>query len=605
MKTHFLLNKCIVICFLFVGIIGTFKLNAQTFTVGDLNYQVNVDGISVTVKGHKNGQDATGELIIPESVTYNENSYAVTIIGESAFYGCTGLTGHLAIPNSVTIIGDYAFEGCEGLADIEIPNSVASIGSMCFMRCSGLLSITIPNSVTAIGYGAFCFCSGLTAISVDTDNPVYDSRNNCNAIIKTLDNELYYGCKTTIIPNTVSSIGDHAYFGCSGLTHITIPNSVTAIGIMSFWACSGLIDIVIPNSVTSLGMMAFGLCDRLSSITIGASVTNITRDVFMECTGITEISVDSGNPVYDSRDNCNAIIKTVENELILGSANTIIPNSVTSIAYEAFSYCSGLTYITIPASVTNIGRNPFAYCSGLTAITVDSENPVYDSRDNCNAIIKTTDNELISGCKNTIIPNSVTSIGLYAFAGCFWIDKCIIPNTITNIGGGAFYKCSGSNVEITIGNSVEYIDDYAFACFLDVTKIEILVTTPPNIGSGSLHLFEEFSCSTLIVPCGCVSAYENSAWHNYFHNIIENCSDVLELDDNLTSIYPNPTSGIVIIATENIQNISIYNVLGEQLYNTEASGDVFEYDFSNNKTGAYFVRVETSQGVETKRVVVK
>lgn len=729
MKTQSLLNKCIVICFLFVGIIGTFKLNAQ-FIVGELEYCWNGEGF--TVCGHVDGHNATGELNIPESVTYYDgNNYAVTRIGEGAFnecsgltgtliipnsiieiehyafYGCSGFTGSLAIPssvisigfnayygcsgltsvsipasvttiyyqsfaccaglteiivdsdnsvydsrgncnaiiwtagnelfagckntiipntvtsigttafggcsglvnisipNSVTVIGDYAFEDCICLTSIEIPNSVLSIGDMSFKGCSELTSIMIPNSVTTIGYNAFNFCPRLTVISVDTDNPVYDSRNNCNAIIKTADNELYYGCKNTIIPNTVSSIGDYAFVGCSGLTHITIPNSVTTIGDMSFWTCSGLIDIVIPNSITSLGMMAFGRCDGLSSITIGTSVTNIYRDVFMECTGITEISVDSGNPVYDSRDNCNAIIKTSDNELILGSANTIIPNSVTSIAIEAFSYCSGLTYITIPASVTSIGRNPFAYCSGLTAISVDNENPVYDSRDNCNAIIKTADNELISGCKNTIIPSSVTSIGLYAFAGCFWIDKCIIPNTITNIGGGAFYMCSGSNVEITIGISVEYIDDYAFASFSDVTKIEILATTPPNIGSGSLHLFEDFSCPTLIVPCGCVSAYENSAWHNYFQNIIEDCSDVSELESNIASIYPNPTSGIVKIEAENIQNISIYNMLGEMVLESAASGDAFEYDFSNQLAGIYIIRLETAKGVVTKQIAVK
>ena len=753
MKTQSLLNKCIVICFLFVGVIGTSKMNAQ-FIVGELEYWWNGEGF--TVCGHVDGHNATGELNIPESVTYYDgNSYAVTRIGNNAFYECPGLTGtliipnsiieieqeafygcsgftgsltipssvisigfnaffgcegltsvsipasvttiyyqsfaccaglteimvdsdnsvydsredcnaiiwtegneliagckntnipntvksigtsafggcsglvNISIPNSVTILGDYAFEDCEGLAYIEIPNSVASIGSMCFRGCSGLLSITIPNSVTAIEYEAFCFCPGLTAISVDTDNPVYDSRNNCNAIIKTADNELYYGCKNTIIPNTVTLIGNCAFVGCSGLTGIEIPNSVTTIGSMSFEACSGLSNIIIPNSVISIGEWAFAYCEGLSSIIIGTSATNISGSVFAYCSGITDISVNSGNPVYDSRDNCNAIIKTADNELVLGSANTIIPNSVTTIGKYAFnggypgltsitipnsvttiddgafSGCSGLTDITIPASVTSIGRNPFAYCSGLTAISVDNENPVYDSRDNCNAIIKTADNELISGCKNTIIPNDVTSIGESAYAGCFWIDKCIIPNTITNIGGGAFYRCSGSNVEITIGNSVEYIGDYAFACFSDVTKIEILATTPPNIGSGPLHLFEDFSCPTLIIPCGCSTAYHYSWWYSLNVTFVEDCSDVAEVDEDLASIYPNPTSGIVKIEAENIRNISIYNVSGEKVFSELAKGDSFEYDFKKHTAGIYIIRVETAQGTVTKQIAVK
>ncbi len=552
MKTKALLN--FIFLALLMAITGVANLNAQTFAVDNLMYSIHDD--SVTLWGHVDGQNATGELIIPESVTYEGMSLAVTAIGQFAFYGCNGLTG----------------------------------------------SLTIPISVINIGHAAFAGCDGFTAISVNNGNPVYDSRDNCNAIIKTANNELIAGFKNTIIPNTVTSIGDDAFEICISLTNITIPNSVTFIGSLSFQGCTGLTSIIIPNSVTTIYDGAFEDCTGLTNITIPNSVTTIGDGVFAGCSGLTEISVNSENPVYDSRDNCNAIIRTSNNELIAGCMNSFIPNTVTSIVYLAFYGCSGLTDITIPASVTNISGNPFAYCSGLALISVDSENPVYDSRDNCNAIIKTADNELRSGCKNTIIPNTVTSIGYQAYMGNSELSNITIPNSVTTIGEYAFANCSGSNITLTIGNSVEYIGYGAFGDFSNVTKVEILASSPPYHEGG---VFYNFNCTTLIVPCGCVQAYEYSNWHQHFTTIIDDCSDAAELESNIASIYPNPTSGIVKIEAENIKNFCIYNMLGEQLYNAPVNGDVFEYDFSNYESGVYLVRIETSKGIITKRVMVE
>ena len=274
---------------------------------------------------------------------------------------------------------------------------------------------------------AFYGCSGLTSITVETGNAVYDSRNNCNAIIKTASNELIVGCKNTVIPNSVTSIGNYAFDGCSSLTSVTIGNSVTSIGDYAFWNCSGL----------------------------------------------TSITVETGNAVYDSRNNCNAIIKTASNELIAGCKNTVIPNSVTSIGNYAFYGCRGLTSVTIPNSVTSIGYGAFYGCSGLTSITVETGNAVYDSRNNCNAIIKTASNELITGCKNTVIPNSVTSIGDNAFIDCSSLTSITIPNSVTSVVRNAFQGCSGLT-SIVVGwddNSIPAVEDLG----VDYRKVKLYV----------------------------------------------------------------------------------------------------------------------------------
>ena len=306
-------------------------------SIPSLAYDCKVDGIyydlnnedktaSVTYMGlySSNNKDAyVGNIIIPESTTYNGTTY------------------------SVTSIGKYAFQNCSGLTSVTIPNSVTSIGEYAFYNCSGLTSVTIPNSVTSIGYNAFADCSGLTSVT---------------------------------IPNSVTSIGSSAFSSCSKLTSVTIPNSVTSIGRFTFERCSGLTSVTIPNSVTSIGEFAFSHCSGLTSVTIPNSVTSIGKYAFHNCSGLTSVVVDKNNSTYDSRNNCNAIIETSTNNLIVGCKNTIIPNSVTSIGDCAFYNCSGLTSVTIPNSVTFIGKYAFEDCSGLTKlVSLAVEPPTCDN----------------------------------------------------------------------------------------------------------------------------------------------------------------------------------------------------------------------------------
>jgi len=236
-----------------------------------------------------------------------------TSIGYEAFRNSSRLTS-ITIPNSVTSIGNTAFFSCTRLTSISIPDSVTSIGSQAFQSCSGLTSVTIGSGVTSIGNSAFANCSSLTSIVVDSGNTVYDSRDNCNAIINTSTNELIVGCKNTVIPNTVTSIGNRAFDGCSGLRSLTIPSSVTSIGQNVFYNCSGLRSLTIPSSVTSIGNWAFYYCSGLTSVTIGSGVTSIGNDAFNLCRGLTSVTIEATTPptlgtsAFDSTNNCQIYV---------------------------------------------------------------------------------------------------------------------------------------------------------------------------------------------------------------------------------------------------------------------------------------------------------
>lgn len=340
-------------------------------------YDAYVDGIYYNLNSSKqtatvtyetsNYCSYTGSVVIHETFTYNDVEYRVTSIGSSAFRSCSFLAS-VTIPNSVTSIGSSAFSSCSALISITIPNSVASIGREAFWGCSSLSSVIIPNSITSIenhtfkgcssltsvtipysvrsiGINPFADCSSLTSLKVEEENPYYCSEND--VIFNKAKSELIScaGAKQGeyTIPNSVSIIGERAFYGCSSLTSVTIPNTVTSISSSAFSRCSSLTSVTIPNSVTSIGQYAFLSCSNLKSVYIDDLEAWCKIDFY-----------DGGNPLYSGHGKLY-----INNELV---TDLIIPSSITKVNHYAFKGCSSITSVTIPNSVTSIGTMAFYAC---------------------------------------------------------------------------------------------------------------------------------------------------------------------------------------------------------------------------------------------------
>ena len=317
-------------------------------------------------------------------------------------------------------------------------------------------------------------------------------------------------------------------------------------------------------TVTVIGKNSFISCSRLTGhLTIPNTIISIGENAFLGCSGLT--SLDLGTS-----------LDTIGPAAFYGckgfTGSLTLPNSVRYIYYAAFYGCSGFTgSLTIGNSLARIEDAAFYKCSGFTSLTIGS---------------------------------GVTSIGTSAFYGCSSLTGSLtIPNSVKSIEPNAFNNCRGFTGTLTFGNAVESIGGAAFINCSGFTEVVSLATVPPVFTFEDV--FAGCSCSKLTVPCGCIAAYQNSEWRDYFTTIIDDCNSIQQLDETMATIYPNPTKGTLEIEAENIEAICIYTMLGEKLFEASTSGNYFIHDFSPYNVGVYLVSIQTRKGTVTKRVVVE
>ena len=588
--------------------------------------------VSLAAHLYVNGEELT-ELDFPDGLTS---------IGQYSFQGCIGLTS-LTIPTTVKTIGASAFRG-SGLTSVSVPDNVTTLGNCSFAGCPNLTSAYVGSGVSSYDGSCFIDNQSLQSLAVSPDNIVFDSRNNCNAVIRKSDNHLFTGCNTTIIPEDVVSIEIWAFRGSKGLEQITIPASVRSIGSQAFNDCPNLTTVNVmsenPPSVsdassfsnranatlyvpygcrdaylaaniwksfkeivavigfadanvkalcvanwdtngdgelseteaaavtdlgtvfrnnttitsfdelayftglTSIGEYAFSGCSSLTVVSIPSSMASIGQNAFMGCNGLTAVNITDltswchisfgsawANPVslaahlyvngeelteLDFPDGLTSIGQ-YSFQGCIGLTSLTIPTTVKTIGASAFRG-SGLTSVSVPDNVTTLGNCSFAGCPNLTSayvgsgvssydgscfidnqslqsLAVSPDNIVFDSRNNCNAVIRKSDNHLFTGCNTTIIPEDVVSIEIWAFRGSKGLEQITIPASVRSIGSQAFNDCP------------------------NLTTVNVMSENPPSVSDASS--FSNRANATLYVPAGCRDAYLAAVIWNQFGEIME------------------------------------------------------------------------------------
>ena len=346
------------------------------------------------------------------------------------------------------------------IQQITIPNSIVSIGEKAFHNCKELSSIFIPQNVKSIGKEAFSGCEKLASIIVDDRNLYFDSRNECNGIIEKKTNTLISVCSSTIIPKSVSGIGDYVFSGRLDLQSIIIPDNIRRIGKHTFWGCSNVKSVFISKNVNSIGEGAFAYCTDLALI-----------------------EVDKQNEVYDSCNSCNAIIESYSNTLVAGCYNTKIAKRITRIWKGAFLGCKRLTTISIPKNVSVIDEEAFCGCENLETVElqiglIKIKESAFRGCRKLNELkfpntLSYIGDDAFTGCsfKDLIYPHSLNYIGDWAFYHCD-LERVFLPNNITHVGHDAFSQCLQLRY-ISLSSSLYKIEANTFSCCKNITFLKI------------------------------------------------------------------------------------------------------------------------------------
>ncbi len=518
---------------------GVGTMLAEKVQIGDLYYNLDATNQTAEVTSQNSSHPYWSTSIttanIPSFVEYNSMTYNVTGIGNNAFYKCTGLTS-VTIPNSVTSIEYGAFIGCSGLTSVTIPNSVTSIGECAFYGCSGLTSVTIPNSVTSIGAEAFRGCSGLTSVTIPNSvisigvvafegckiDKIYFSGTMEEWLNKSWTPVSYsyslyindVAVTNVVIPNSVTSIGDYVFYGCSGLTSVTIPNSVTSIGNRAFLNCYGLTSVTIPNSVTSIGERAFSGCTGLTSVEAPAGFFDVPEADWPSYTKIlNQVVVNGGELTENALLFINRSYKTLQtldvsrvtnaefaDEAFKGYYNLqqlVLPEGLQKVSYMMVAGCKNLQSIDIPASVEEIEQSAFEDCRSIQSITFGGAPAGAPGRFNAPATSA----------------SQLRRIGNWAFYNAHELQHLDIPEGVTEIGDGAFYGCTYLE-DMTLPASIQAIGDNCFALCAKLTKITCNAVTPPTIEAKTF--FDVKRQIPVFVPDEAVSSYENDTYWQEF-----------------------------------------------------------------------------------------
>ncbi len=471
------MKRLIIFLALLLPSIANAKERIQINGIWYYLYEDNHTAVVTNENGSWGVESYSGDVIIPPSVSCDGTTFQVTSIGNYAFYSCNRLTS-VKIPQGVKHIGYFAFQNCTNLTSVSIPEGMELIEEGAFGGCSSLTSLSIPSSISCIRRDTFNNCMNLTSVIIKDG-------------VRRIEEMAFYGCRNLIsvsIPESINHISSNSFEGTPFLSNMG--EGVIYMGTFLYRYIGTMPDntvIAIKEGTTSINDYAFSNCRGLISVSVPESVTSIGKNAFQ--TTSFENNMDNG-AIYLGR-----VLYKYKGPLSEGTS-FIVKDGTVSITSYAFSSCSNIESIEIPSSVSSIGEGIFCNCNQLTTVLVEKNNPIYDSRDNCNAIIETSSNSVVAGCKNSIIPTGITSIGDYAFYSCLGLDVLSLPQSVINIGRFAFYGCEDL-VSINIPSNVSYIDRSAFSTCLNLKTI----TIPKGITSINFYAFNSCrSLTSIVIP---------------------------------------------------------------------------------------------------------
>ena len=461
------------------------------------------------------------EIKLPSNLTVLSDSlFGADANLEYITFGDAEKTDTVIIPETVQKMGNYVFMNCEKIKNIKLPSNLKSIGKTCFQGCISLTGLFIPQSVESIGGGIFADCDALQSVEIEDENNnfifkdgiLYDVKNGIlvsavNSLIpekvivdectKTIDYYAFADCNNLYeieIPQGVVNIGEKAFARLDNLKNIDIPDSVTNITTLAFYRCNGLVSVQVPGSVTAIKNGTFRECNNLKKVILNEGITGIEQYAFYDCELLEEISIPGtvttvGNSAFYRCKN----LKSIE-----------IPEGVTKIDGSAFIFCSSLEQIKLPQSLMSIGSGAFDNCTSLISVelpdnAIISSNTFKECKNLSDIVISDTNNNYIvkngilynknmtrilcypAGIKDTefFVPDTVKTIGDFAFYGTKALESINIPDSVTNIGTDAFGECSGLK-EVVIPDSVTSMGEAVFykCTSLEKVKLSVNITSP-------------------------------------------------------------------------------------------------------------------------------